>query len=128
MELMLNKRFTFNRSLDMFLLRLFFGSFFRFVIFVVFTFFFVAELLSMIFFFSFVVKLQILPSPTTGAFSAQSYNWRNNSEGNQQIVNEENKSFSNFSFQTQQGPPGNASTTNFESSTIRVQQVCCHQF
>jgi len=72
------------------------------------------------------VLMQILPSPTTGAFAAQSnYNWMNNSEGNQQMRKE------NFSFQTQQQGPAavTASTTTFQSSTVGgVQQVCCNQF
>ncbi|OIW16479.1 hypothetical protein TanjilG_32149 [Lupinus angustifolius] len=49
-----------------------------------------------------------LPSPTTGAFSAQtqSYNdWKNNSRSNQQIIKEEEKKFSNFTFQTQSQQP-----------------------
>ncbi|CAL0307714.1 unnamed protein product [Lupinus luteus] len=59
----------------------------------------------------------ILPSPTTGAFAAQSYNdWKNNSRGNQQIIKEEEKKFSNFTFQTQSGP----STTS--AATFQSQQ------
>ncbi|XP_027329546.1 WRKY transcription factor WRKY24-like isoform X2 [Abrus precatorius] len=62
----------------------------------------------------------VLPSPTTGAFAAQSFNWKNSSGQNQRIVKEEDKSFSNFSFQTQPGPPA-TSTTTFQSSTVSVQ-------
>ncbi|WJX58396.1 WRKY transcription factor, variant 2 [Trifolium repens] len=60
----------------------------------------------------------ILPSPTTGSFASQRYNWLNNSEENQQIANETDKSFSNFSFQNQQGPAVTGSNTTFQSSTV----------
>lgn len=74
-------------------------------------------------FFGFSQK-QIFPSPTTGAFAAQSYNWKN-----QQTVKEEDKSFTNFSFHTQQqqGPPGTSTTTTtttFQPSTVSAQTVC----
>ncbi|KAG4955030.1 hypothetical protein AAZX31_14G185300 [Glycine max] len=62
----------------------------------------------------------ILPSPTTGAFVAQSFNWKSSSGGNQQIVKEEDKSFSNFSFQTRSGPPA-SSTATYQSSNVTVQ-------
>ncbi|CAJ1970728.1 unnamed protein product [Sphenostylis stenocarpa] len=62
----------------------------------------------------------ILPSPTTGAFVAQSFNWKSSSGGNQQIVKEEDKSFSNFSFQTQPKPPV-SSTVTYQSSNATVQ-------
>ncbi|KAK7276081.1 hypothetical protein RIF29_17213 [Crotalaria pallida] len=69
----------------------------------------------------------ILPSPTTGAFAAQSYNdWKNNSGGNQQIIKEEEKNFSNFSFQTQSGPPP-ASNATFQSSNGTVQTPWSYQ-
>ncbi|KAJ1437525.1 WRKY domain [Sesbania bispinosa] len=60
----------------------------------------------------------VLPSPTTGAF--QSFNWKSSSGGNQQIVKEEDKSFSNFSFQTQPGPPVTSAAT-FQSSNVTNQ-------
>ncbi|CAL0315598.1 unnamed protein product [Lupinus luteus] len=66
-----------------------------------------------------------LPSPTTGAFAAQSYNdWKNNSGGNQQT----NKEEKNFSFQTQSGPPPSSIAT-FESSngTVQTQQPWSYQ-
>ncbi|CAL5189729.1 unnamed protein product [Lathyrus oleraceus] len=56
----------------------------------------------------------VLPSPTTGAFAAHSYNWKNNSEGNQQLAN--------FSFQTQQHHAVSASNTSFQSSNVGIQQ------
>ncbi|KAG2391475.1 hypothetical protein LR48_Vigan07g092000 [Vigna angularis] len=62
----------------------------------------------------------ILPSPTTGAFVSQSFNWKSSSGGNQQIVKEEDKSFSNFSFQTQTRPPA-SSTLTYQSSNVAVQ-------
>ncbi|KAE9615116.1 hypothetical protein Lal_00048189 [Lupinus albus] len=62
-----------------------------------------------------------LPSPTTGAFGAKSYNdWKNNSGGNQQIIKEQDKKFSNFTFQTQTGPSP-ASTATFQSLNAIVQ-------
>jgi hypothetical protein len=68
--------------------------------------------------------MQILPSPTTGSFAPQRYNWLNNSEENHQIANETDKSFSNFSFQNQQGPAVTGSNTTFQSSTVvGVEQV-----
>jgi hypothetical protein len=68
--------------------------------------------------------MQILPSPTTGSFASQRYNWLNNSEENQQIANETDKSFSNFSFQNQEGPAVTGSNTTFQSSTVvGVEQV-----
>ncbi|XP_057442193.1 WRKY transcription factor WRKY24-like isoform X2 [Lotus japonicus] len=64
----------------------------------------------------------ILPSPTTGAFAAQSFNWKSSSGGNQQVVKEEDKSFSNFSFQTQQAPPpATTSTATYQSSNVASQ-------
>ncbi|XP_061365179.1 WRKY transcription factor WRKY24-like [Gastrolobium bilobum] len=62
----------------------------------------------------------ILPSPTTGAYAAQSFNWKSNSGGNQQIIKEEDRNFSNFSFQTQPGPTATSSAT-FQSSNVTVQ-------
>ena len=74
--------------------------------------------------FGFFLCVQILPSPTTGAFAAQSFNWKsNNSGGNQQVIKEEEQNFSNFSFQTQPGPPA-TSTAMFQSSTGTAQTVC----
>jgi len=66
--------------------------------------------------------IQILPSPTTGAFVSQSFNWKSSSGGNRQIVKEEDKSFSNFSFQTQPRPPA-SSTVTYQSSNVAVQNV-----
>lgn len=51
--------------------------------------------------FSFGV-LQILPSPTTGSFSVQAYDWKNSSGFSQPDVKREVKShYSDFSFQPQ---------------------------
>nr|URH10290.1 WRKY8 [Phoebe bournei] len=41
----------------------------------------------------------ILPSPTTGAFSAQAFNWRGNSSNYQQGIKEEENGYSGFSFE-----------------------------
>ncbi|KAJ7959905.1 WRKY transcription factor [Quillaja saponaria] len=58
----------------------------------------------------------ILPSPTTGTFSAQAFNWKSNSVDNEQTIKQEDKTYSGFSFQPQTGHPP-ASTTMFQSST-----------
>ncbi|KAG4206728.1 hypothetical protein ERO13_A03G025100v2 [Gossypium hirsutum] len=42
----------------------------------------------------------ILPSPTTGTFPAQAFNWKPSSGNNQQNVKREDKSYTDFSFQT----------------------------
>nr|AYD59720.1 WRKY transcription factor 61 [Ziziphus jujuba] len=55
-----------------------------------------------------------LPSPTTGAFSGQTFNWRSNSNEKQEGIEEGDKFFSDFSFQTQTTRP--ASTTSSSSS------------
>ncbi|XP_040991934.1 WRKY transcription factor WRKY24-like isoform X1 [Juglans microcarpa x Juglans regia] len=61
----------------------------------------------------------ILPSPTTGTFPAQTFAWKSNS-GNRQNVKQEDKNY-DFSFQTQQRPPLTLSTTNFQSSSATIQ-------
>ncbi|KAG9455162.1 hypothetical protein H6P81_008066 [Aristolochia fimbriata] len=43
----------------------------------------------------------LLPSPTTGTFPIQSFNWKANFSNYQQSIKEEQKSYSNFSFQPQ---------------------------
>ncbi|KAK7851745.1 putative wrky transcription factor 25 [Quercus suber] len=64
----------------------------------------------------------ILPSPTTGTFPAQAFNWRSNFINQQQNVKQENKNYSDFSFQTQQRPPL-SSTTNYQPSNTAIQSV-----
>ncbi|GAB4860226.1 WRKY transcription factor [Ancistrocladus abbreviatus] len=69
----------------------------------------------------------ILPSPTTGAFAAQAFNWMINSGTNQQQgIKQEDKSCSDFTFQTQTRPSNDTtSSTLFQSSTeqaLRGQQ------
>ncbi|KAF7816190.1 WRKY transcription factor WRKY24-like [Senna tora] len=66
----------------------------------------------------------ILPSPTTGAFSAQAFNWKAASSGqNQQNIKEEDKNnFSTFSFQTQPRPPLPPTTTFLSSATSNQTQ------
>ncbi|KAL2333039.1 hypothetical protein Fmac_014252 [Flemingia macrophylla] len=61
-----------------------------------------------------------LPSPTTGSFNGQGFDWKSSSYGESQHVKEENKGFSSFSFQTQTLPPL-PSSTGFQSSTGIVQ-------
>lgn len=65
---------------------------------------------------------QILPSPTTGSFAAQAF-WKANSGNNQQIVKQESKNYSDFSFQTQTRPL-TSSSTMFQSSNGTIQTVC----
>ncbi|CAL5426942.1 unnamed protein product [Camellia sinensis] len=56
----------------------------------------------------------ILPSPTTGTFPAQGFNWKSNSNNHQQSIKQEQKNYYDFSFQTQTRPP-TSSTTSFQS-------------
>ncbi|RDX74226.1 WRKY transcription factor WRKY24 [Mucuna pruriens] len=62
----------------------------------------------------------VLPSPTTGSYAGQGFNWKSSYGESQQHVKEEDKTFSNFSFQTQKHPPL-PSSTGFQSSTGIVQ-------
>ncbi|XP_027334209.1 WRKY transcription factor WRKY24-like [Abrus precatorius] len=57
----------------------------------------------------------VLPSPTTGAFAGQSFNWKISSGESHQNVKEEDKSFSSFSFQTQAQPPVPSSTSTSQT-------------
>ncbi|CAJ1960505.1 unnamed protein product [Sphenostylis stenocarpa] len=58
-----------------------------------------------------------LPSPTTGSFAGEGFNWKSIYGESQLHVKEENKSFSSFSFQTQtQTQPPLTSSTGFQSS------------
>ncbi|KAF8397177.1 hypothetical protein HHK36_016084 [Tetracentron sinense] len=43
----------------------------------------------------------ILPSPTTGSFPAQGFNWRSNSSNYQQGIKQEDRNYTGFSFQPQ---------------------------
>lgn len=45
--------------------------------------------------------LQILPSPTTGTFPAQAFNWKSSTNSRHQGVKQEDKNYSDFSFQPQ---------------------------
>ncbi|OMP02348.1 DNA-binding WRKY [Corchorus olitorius] len=62
----------------------------------------------------------ILPSPTTGTFPAQAFNWKLNSGNNQQNVKQEDKNYSDFSFQTQPRPDSSSSAM-IQSSTNSIQ-------
>ncbi|XVF68432.1 hypothetical protein PTKIN_Ptkin11bG0002400 [Pterospermum kingtungense] len=62
----------------------------------------------------------ILPSPTTGTFPAQALNWKSNSGNNQQNVKQEDKNYSDFSFQTHPRP-ATSSSSMFQSSTNAIQ-------
>ncbi|XVF46166.1 hypothetical protein PTKIN_Ptkin03bG0005000 [Pterospermum kingtungense] len=63
----------------------------------------------------------VLPSPTTGTFPAQAFNWKPNSGNNQQNVKQEEKNYSDFSFQTQPTRPATSSSSLFQSSTNTIQ-------
>ncbi|KAG9151166.1 hypothetical protein Leryth_002732 [Lithospermum erythrorhizon] len=56
----------------------------------------------------------LLPSPTTGSFPYSSFNWKNNasSNQNQQGVKNEEKNYSDFSFQTQKNSANITAQTN----------------
>ncbi|XP_022729749.1 WRKY transcription factor WRKY24 [Durio zibethinus] len=62
----------------------------------------------------------VLPSPTTGTFPAQAFDWKSNSGNNQQNVKQEDNNYSDFSFQTQ---PRSATSLSslFLSSTNTIQ-------
>ncbi|EOY34632.1 WRKY DNA-binding protein 33 isoform 2 [Theobroma cacao] len=62
----------------------------------------------------------VLPSPTTGTFPAQAFNWKSNSGNNLQNVKQEDKNYSNFTFQTQPRP-ATSSSSMFQSSTNTIQ-------
>ncbi|KAF8396989.1 hypothetical protein HHK36_018627 [Tetracentron sinense] len=58
----------------------------------------------------------ILPSPTTGTFPSQAFNWRSNSSSYQQGIKQEDRKYSDFSFQPQTRP-STTSASIFQSST-----------
>jgi WRKY transcription factor 33 len=64
----------------------------------------------------------ILPSPTTGTFPSQGFEWKSNSGNNRLNVKQEDKNYSDFSFRTQNKPPL-SSSTNFQSSNTTIQTV-----
>ncbi|KAK3022272.1 hypothetical protein RJ639_045379 [Escallonia herrerae] len=57
----------------------------------------------------------ILPSPTTGSFPFQAFNWKS-FNNHQEGIKQEEKNYSDFSFQTQTRP----TTTNFQSQNSRI--------
>lgn len=61
----------------------------------------------------------ILPSPTTGTFPSQGFNWRSNSNSNQQDVKREDKNYLDFSFQPQ-ARPSTTSASMFQPSTTTI--------
>ncbi|KAM5583060.1 WRKY transcription factor WRKY24 [Rosa sericea] len=68
----------------------------------------------------------ILPSPTTGSFAAQAFNWRTISgsgtnNNNNRSLKEEHKNYSDFSFQTQTRAPPTSSSAIFQSSNSSIQ-------
>lgn len=69
--------------------------------------------------------MQILPSPTTGSFPYQAFNWKKNISNNQQDdVKQEQNNYSDFSFHTQTRPPTSSSTTIYPSQTTTITTVC----
>ncbi|CAK9164133.1 unnamed protein product [Ilex paraguariensis] len=71
----------------------------------------------------------ILPSPTTGTFPVHSFNWKSNTNNHQLGVKQEQKNYSDFSFQPQTRPP-KSSTSMFDSQTNGIpkeQQVWGYQ-
>ncbi|KAK3022951.1 hypothetical protein RJ639_046769 [Escallonia herrerae] len=57
----------------------------------------------------------ILPSPTTGSFPFQAFNWKSFNH-HQEGIKQEEKNYSDFSFQTQTRP----TTTTFQSQNSRI--------
>lgn len=68
------------------------------------------------------LDVKILPSPTTGTFSPQSFNWRGNSSNYQQGIKEEEMSCSNFSFEPNK-MPASAALSMFQSSSAATTVV-----
>ena len=77
-------------------------------------------------FFFLGLDVQILPSPTTGAFAAQ---WKSNNhhhQQQQQMVKQEDKHYSDFSFHAAQTRPNTSSSSSsalFQSSNTACQSV-----
>lgn len=65
---------------------------------------------------------QILPSPTTGTFPSQAFNWKTHSANPQQGIKEESRAYSDFSFQPHTKPM-NSQFTSFQSSSAAVSTV-----
>lgn len=65
----------------------------------------------------------ILPSPTTGSFPAHAFLWKGNSGNNQQSIKQEDKNFSDFTFQPPTGPP----TIQTEEASKLQQQAWNYQ-
>lgn len=63
----------------------------------------------------------ILPSPTTGTFPSQSFNWKGNFSNFHQGIKEEQRSYSDFSFQPHTRPPVTAPNISTETES-KVQQ------
>jgi len=63
-----------------------------------------------------------LPSPTTGTFPAQAFNWKSSYGNSLQNVKKEDKTFSDFSFHQPARPP-TTSTAMFQSSNSTIQPV-----
>ncbi|XP_010937966.1 WRKY transcription factor WRKY24 [Elaeis guineensis] len=61
----------------------------------------------------------ILASPTTGAFPSQAVNWRSTSANPQQGIKEENRAYSEFSFQPHTKPM-NSQLASFQASSASV--------
>lgn len=71
----------------------------------------------------FVLFMQNLSSPTTGAFAGEAFNRMSNSAENQLGVRGEEKFTSDFSFQPQTKP-----AAVFQSSSNMVSGVCVNSF
>ncbi|CAI9107094.1 OLC1v1006380C1 [Oldenlandia corymbosa var. corymbosa] len=65
--------------------------------------------------------VQILPSPTTGTFPFQAFFWNSNSNNAQQEIKQEEKGFSDFSFQPQTG--STVSVSGSQTNTIPTGQI-----
>ncbi|CAK9146420.1 unnamed protein product, partial [Ilex paraguariensis] len=71
----------------------------------------------------------ILPSPTTGTLPFHTFNWKSNTNNNQLGIKQEEKNYSDFSFQLGTRLP-RASTSMFESQNNGIpkeQQVWHYQ-
>ncbi|XP_072997357.1 WRKY transcription factor WRKY24-like [Typha latifolia] len=66
------------------------------------------------------VNSNMFPSPTTGSFPTQTFNWRGTSSSYQQGIKDEQNIYSEFSFQTQQAAKENAQQSSFQTSSTAI--------
>ncbi|KAA8543692.1 hypothetical protein F0562_021562 [Nyssa sinensis] len=70
----------------------------------------------------------ILPSPTTGTIPAQSFNWKRNSNNDQQGVKQEDNNYSDFSFQLQSQTTTNPTEQEAWNSMVKSEFTSMQAF